>query len=325
MLFSAALPNAIRVLHHCANIRENDRVVIVTDYEKLDLGTIVATAARSTAHDVNLLVMPPRQLDGEEPPAAIANAMKQADLLVALVARSITHTRAVRQALQAGARALMLTAFTGSMLLRGGIDFDFRTHRPFCEAVARLLGGANEARLTTPAGTDLTMDLKGRPGNAHTGVVEKPGDFTTVPNVEASISPIEGSASGVIVGDASIPYYDIGLMREPVRMDVSQGRVTSISGGDQARRLEQMMQEQNDPNVYNIAQLAFGLNPKCRMQGIMLEDEGVYGTAHIGIGTSSLLGGTVQAKMHFDVIMWRPTLELDGETVLRDGTWLISA
>ena len=84
-------------------------------------------------------------------------------------------------------------------------------------------------------------------------------------------------------------------------------------------------QEQDDPNVYNIAQLSFGLNPRCRMQGIMLEDEGVYGTSHIGIGTSSLLGGTVKAKMHFDVIMWTPTLTLDGQVVLRDGNWLVNS
>ena len=85
--------------------------------------------------------------------------------------------------------------------------------------------------------------------------------------------------------------------------------------------IERMMAKQNDPNVYNIAQLSFGLNPMCRMQGIMLEDEGVYGTSHIGIGTSTLLGGTVKAPMHFDIIMWNPTLELDGVVVLRDGEW----
>ncbi len=85
------------------------------------------------------------------------------------------------------------------------------------------------------------------------------------------------------------------------------------------------MADQHDINVYNIAQLSFGLNPLCQMQGVMLEDEGVYGTSHIGIGTSSLLGGTVKAKMHYDVIMWNPTLELDGVVVLRDGQWLIDA
>lgn len=323
MFFSAALPNASRVLSHCGNLQSTDRVLVVTDFEKLELATIVATAARAVSADVNLVVMPPRELDGEEPPPAICAAMEHADLVVSLVARSITHTSAVQGALRSGARAVMLTAFTESMLLRGGIDYDFRSNRDFCFQVARLLTEAREARLTTPNGTDLRMDISGRPGNPHSGVVLGPGEMTTVPNVESSVSPIEGSAVGTIVGDASIPYYDIGLLTDPVRMDVVDGSVTRITGGPQARTIERMMAKQQDPNVYNIAQLSFGLNPLCRMQGVMLEDEGVYGTSHIGIGTSTLLGGTVKAPMHFDIIMWNPTLELDGGVVLRDGEWSI--
>jgi leucyl aminopeptidase (aminopeptidase T) len=149
--------------------------------------------------------------------------------------------------------------------------------------------------------------------------------MTTMPNSEASVSPVEGKTEGTLVGDASIPYYDIGLLSEPVQMEVADGRVTSVTGGWQAQRISRQMAELNDPNVYNIAQLSFGLNPLCKMQGVMLEDEGVYGTSHIGIGTSSLLGGTVKAKMHYDVIMWSPTLELDGTVVLRDGEWLVEA
>jgi 2,5-dihydroxypyridine 5,6-dioxygenase len=269
--------------------------------------------------------MPPRSLDGEEPPPAIAAAMQHADLVVSLVARSITHTSAVLGALGTGARALMLTAFTENMLLGGGITYDFRANRPFCRKVAGLLEAANSARLTTPAGTDLTFDLSGRPGNAHAGFIDKPGQMTTMPNSEASVSPVEGKTDGTLIGDASIPYYDIGLLSEPVRMEVADGRVISVTGGWQAQRIARQMAELDDPNVYNIAQLSFGLNPLCKMQGVMLEDEGVYGTSHIGIGTSSLLGGTVKAKMHYDVIMWSPTLELDGTIVLRDGQWLIDA
>lgn len=324
-LFAAALPNARRVLEQSGTLRDGERVVVVTDYEKIDLGLIVAAAARAITEHVDLLTMPPRRLDGEEPPATIAAALCHADLVVSVVSRSITHTGAILAALHNGARGLMLTAFTESMLLGGGIDYDFRANRPFCQAVAQRLADANTARLTTQAGTDLCMDLSGRPGNAHAGVVDGPGQLTTAPNVEASVSPVEGASSGVILADASIPYYDIGLLTDPVRMKVAAGRVTEIEGGSQAARIARQMAEQDDANVYNIAQLSFGLNPLCRMQGVMLEDEGVYGTSHIGIGTSNLLGGTVKAKMHFDVIMWNPTLELDGEVVLRNGEWLITA
>jgi leucyl aminopeptidase (aminopeptidase T) len=55
------------------------------------------------------------------------------------------------------------------------------------------------------------------------------------------------------------------------------------------------------------------------MQGIMLEDEGVFGTVHIGIGTNVTLGGKVKAAIHYDLIMWQPTIDLDGRIVLEKG------
>ena len=75
----------------------------------------------------------------------------------------------------------------------------------------------------------------------------------------------------------------------------------------------------NDPNVYNIAEHGVGLNPKCHFCGFMLEDEGVFGTCHIGIGTSITLGGTVKAACHYDVIMKDGTIVADGKTLMKDG------
>lgn len=48
--------------------------------------------------------------------------------------------------------------------------------------------------------------------------------------------------------------------------------------------LKRDLEAKNDPNVYNIAEMGVGFNPQCRFMGFMLEDEGVFGSAHIGIG-----------------------------------------
>ena len=91
--------------------------------------------------------------------------------------------------------------------------------------------------------------------------------------------------------DASIPYLGIGVIEEPLVVDVEAGFITRIEGGRQARMLREDLENQGDQNSFNIAELGLGLNPQCRMLGIMLEDEGVLGTAHIGIGTNITLGG----------------------------------
>ncbi len=55
--------------------------------------------------------------------------------------------------------------------------------------------------------------------------------------MEANVSPLEGTADGVIVADGSIPYIGIGVLEEPVTIKVENGRIVDISGGYQAKML----------------------------------------------------------------------------------------
>lgn len=319
MEWARMMRGARTILDDCASLRAGEQVLIVTDTELIGIGQVLAAAAYERDAEPVMVVIRPRDMDGQEPPAPVAEAMKRADVVLAPVSRSITHTRAVKEAAAAGARILVMTAFTERLMISGGIETDFRAQRPVCERLADLFTGADSARLTTPAGTDLAMSIEGRRGNALTCVVDRPGMFSPIPNVEANVSPVEGSAEGRIVVDASIPYIGIGLLREPVEMTVERGLITEIRGGHEAEVLRRDLEEKGDPNVYNIAELGVGLNPRSEMTGIMLDDEGVLGSAHIGIGTNITLGGAVKAAVHYDLVLWRPTIELDGEAVLEEG------
>ncbi len=245
--------------------------------------------------------------------------MKHADLIIAPVSKSITHTQSVKQATESGARILFMTAFTENLLISGGIEADFGAQRPVCEKLAALFTRSSNLKLTTKAGTDIEMNIKNRKGNALTCVVDKPGMFSPVPNIEANVSPTEGTANGTIIVDASIPYLDIGLIEQPIEVKVVKGFITEIKGGSQAGILKNDLKEKKDLNVYNIAEIGIGLNPKSRMTGIMLDDEGVLGSAHIGIGTNITLGGNIIAAIHYDLLLWRPTLQLDGQIVIDEG------
>jgi leucyl aminopeptidase (aminopeptidase T) len=262
--------------------------------------------------------MTPRASDGQEPPLTVAAAMKASQVFFNVVRTSITHTRATRDAAAAGSRGMMMTAFTEEMLIHGGIEADFRALAPRCQAVAAAMAGATRIRVTSPHGTDLTLSAAGRRGNALTCMIS-PGQFTTVPTIEANVSPVEGSAAGTIVADASIPYIGIGLLKEPVVAKVAKGRIVSIAGGAQADLLAKNWASKNDPQVYTVAELGIGLNPHCRFIGSMLEDEGVYGSVHIGTGTNITLGGSVKAACHYDLIMTGATIEADGRIVLKNG------
>lgn len=302
----------------CAGVKPGEKVLIVTDFYKHAIARVLTKAAYIQGAEVVMATMIPRQGHGQEPPAPIARAMAEAEVIFCVVSNSITHTQAMQVALQRGARGLAMTDFTEEMLIHGGIEADFQELKVICQKMAEAFRRAKVVHLTNPAGTDLIMQKEGRPGNAMYCIVEK-GQLSPVPTVEANFSPLEGTAEGIIVADASIPYLGIGILKEPVVAEVRKGMVIKISGGEQAKRLALDLEKRNDPQVYNIAELGVGLNPKAIMQGIMLEDEGVWGTVHIGLGTNLTLGGKVKAAVHYDLIMWHPTIEVDGKVILDKG------
>ena len=302
----------------CAAVKPGENVLIVTDYLMTTIAESVAAAAYQAGAEVVVSTILPRSGHGQEPPLPIAEAMKKADVIFTPVTYSITHTRAVKEACEAGSRIIALTDYREHMLIKGGLDADFYETREMCLKFAQAFEESSSTVLTSTGGTHLTMRKEGRPGNALYCIVE-PGQMSPSPNVEANFSPIEGSAEGVIVADASIPYIDIGVLTEPVTAAVEKGMITDSNGGHQAKILADDLKSRNDPQVYNVAELGVGLNPKCIMQGIMLEDEGVYGSVHIGIGTNITLGGNIKAAIHYDLLMYGATIELDGNVVLEKG------
>lgn len=313
---------ADKILKLNLNMKKDEKLLIVTEPEKMSIAETIAASALRMDIEPIIAIMMPRHTDGQEPPKIIAQAMSASDAFLSIVGKSITHTNAVKEAIEKGSRGLVLTQFSEDMMIEGGMEADFVSLAPLCKDVARALESANEIQLTSPFGTDLTFSAKGRRGNALYCMVEK-GQFSTAPTIEANVSPIEGTAKGRIVADASIPYLGIGLLEEPMYFDVEDGNIVSIQGGRQADILREDLASKNDPGVYNIAELGIGLNPNCRFIGLMLEDEGVFGSVHIGIGTSVNLGGKVKAASHYDLIMTRASLFLDGKLILKDGELLL--
>ncbi len=206
---------------------------------------------------------------------------------------------------------------TEDRLLAPPMEADFFALKPIIEELAKRMTHAKTARLTNAAGTDIRMSLEGRRGRALTGFANIE-DIAAPPGVEASIAPVEGTADGVVVVDGSIP--GVGFMEgENPRIEVRDGRLTSITGGPLAVAFRNLLADLNDPNVYYVAELGLGLNPLCKLRGAPDDDEGEFGSAHVAFGTNKFMGGTVVAAAHYDVVIRMATLDLDDKVVLKDG------
>jgi leucyl aminopeptidase (aminopeptidase T) len=299
-------------------VKKGEAVVIVTDPAMEKYASLVEEAARNRGAEVTTCLMPVRRQDGEEPPEPVARAMAKADVVFSPVSISITHTRAMRTALEAGARAILMTAYTDEILTSPALlETDFHAQASVCHQIGDAFTAGSLVRLTSPKGTDLTFSIEGRRANVLTNVPE-PGQLAPVPDIEVNVVPVTGSAEGLLVADASVPYLGIGILEDPIVCTMENGMITRMEGGPEADRLRVYLSSFGDPNCFNVAELGVGLNPNARLTGEMLEDEGVLGTIHIGIGTSHTLGGEVVAPTHYDLLMWEPTIEVDGRVIQRN-------
>ena len=312
-----------KLVQQNARVRPGERVVVVTDESMIEIADSVARELVVAGAEAVTCIMPRRERDGQEPPAPVAAAMREAQVIFSPVSISITHTRAMRAALEAGARAVLMTAYTDEILMSPGlIDTDFEAQADVCRRLGDAFTQGDSVRLTSPRGTDLRFSIAGRRANVLTNIPD-PGELAPVPDIEVNVVPVEGTAEGTLIADASVPYLGIGVLREPIVCEISDGFITRMEGGEQAEILLGDLESHADRNCFNVAELGVGLNPNARLTGLMLDDEGVMGTIHIGIGTSHTLGGNVVAPTHYDLLMWDPTIAVDGKAVQRGKAILI--
>ena len=305
-----------------AQVKAGEKVLIVADYAMQDIAERVARAANACGAEVVLSYMSVRRWDQEEPPTMLAAAMLEADVVFTPVSVSIAWTDAITAARKNGARSILMTAFNDEIFTRKAlIDTDFEERAKLCEKLATYYTPAEMVHLTTDLGTDLTFSKGTRKTNLVTSI-PKPGQTGSSPNIEINVVPMEGTSNGKLVVDGSIPYLGIGVLDEPIEFIVKDGFITEIHGGEKAKILEKNLASFNDKSVYNIAEFGVGLNPNAELCGVMLEDEGVFGTIHIGIGTNIALGGDTPSPIHYDLIINKVKIELDGNLIQDDREFI---
>lgn len=314
---------ARKLIENIGNIKPHEKVLIVSDFKMTKIAERLANALSALGAEFVVCYMSPREWDCQEPPAMVAAAMINADVILTPVSISIAWTDAVKSAQKAGARIMLMTGFTDEIFTSPAlIKTNFQQRAELCAQLSELYDKASVVRLTTPAGTDFTFHKEGRKANK-VGPTPVPGEIRAAPDIEINIVPLEGTSSGTLIVDGSIPYLGIGVLEKPIECIVENGVITAIKGDLNAKSLMDNLASFNNSNVFNIAEFGIGLNPNARLCGIMLEDEGVFGTVHIGIGSSEFFGGLVSAPIHYDLIIKNVRIELDGVVVQENKTFYL--
>ena len=186
-------------------------------------------------------------------------------------------------------------------------------------AIKKLWDKANEIRVKTEAGTDITFDVSGMEAIANIGEYHEFGKGGNMPTGEVYIPPkgLE-SVNGKVVIDGSMKTEDGAILLEsPVTLYIEKGRVVNLEGRD-AHLLEQSFKKYEDRAKYPervrlVGELGIGINPGAVLIGSMIMDEKVLGTAHIAVGSNYWFGGEIKTIYHGDQVFKNPTFYVDGK------------
>lgn len=300
-------------VNNCLAVKKGESVLVITDEPERKIGYAFWEAAKEAGSEAMLLEILPRSSNGEEPPEAVAKFMKDFDVLIIPTSKSMTHTNARREACEAGARCVTLPGILEDTMQRT-LNADYNEIAKRSIKLAEIVSQGRTAKVTTPAGTDITMSLEGRECHADTGLVHNPGDFSNLPAGEAYIAPVEGTANGIIMVDGAM----MGKVKTPIKIVVKDGFATAITGDRSAEELEKVLEPFGQPGR-NIAELGIGTNHKAQIVGSVLEDEKVMGTVHMALGDNKSMGGNVSVQSHLDGILLKPTLWIDDKKIMEDG------
>lgn len=296
-------------IHQCVDLQPEESCVVIDDAETAEIGEALFRVAAEVSDASSQITLIPPDEHGMEPAEPIAAAMAATDVFLAPTSKSLSHTRARGAACEAGARGATLPGITADVFTTG-LTADYEEIAAVCERVYNDVAGADNVRVTTPAGTDITFEIGNRSWRQDTGIVHEPGSFSNLPAGEVFVSP--SSATGTYVVDGTIRPHGLLDPGQTVTITVEDGYATEIDDAAVAEAFEQAADEVGR-DAYNVAELGIGTNVGVTdLVGSVLLDEKAGGTVHIALGDDASIGGDTDAPIHADGVLRNPTVTVDG-------------
>ncbi len=312
------------VVNNWLRLREGNKVCFVTSKEHEAESRMMMKAAEKIGGIPDILFVQEEGLHVGDWFDAHPDIFDPYDIIVGASDYSIITTKAADNAIAAGKKMLSLPLSTNNGKSMLGFDFmtmDVEETRINAETALGMIGHPDSVHITTKAGTDLTFSMKDRNYTYFNGTFWPRHNFSSA-SFEICIPIVEDATNGTLVCDGSFGY--IGKVKEPVHIIFKDGRIVSIEDNEEGRRLKEYFESYHDEEMYVGGELGIGLNEKSRCAGeCYIEDESTYHTFHIGVGRNIGLGGKHKASGHFDLVTWNPTIEFDGNLVMRDGSFIM--
>ncbi len=261
-------------------------------------------------------------IGGLEP---VIKALSSSVLIADCTVEGLLHAPELPAILGDGARCLMVSNEHPELLerLTPNVDLEAKV-----KLGTKMLKQAKEMRVTSPGGTDLTIDVETAPAGSSWGYTSRPGSIAHWPGGLCLCFPRANSVNGVLVmdsGDVNLTFKR--YMESPIRMTIENDFITDISGdGLDARLMESYFEAWGDREAYAVSHVGWGMNPAARWDSLTMYDKSQVNGTELRAFAGNFLYSTGANEVagrhtlgHFDLPMRGCTVSLDGNPVVVDG------
>ena len=325
------------VFERCA-VRAGDTAAILSETQSRQLNVHLAELAllRLGARPFHVVVPTPRNRhpvpvrstgasEALGKLAPVVGALGAAGFVVDCTIEGLMHAPETPAILKAGARIQVISNEHPEALERMMPE---RALEKIVRAAARMLRGAKRMKVTSPAGTDLDVDMAGASTVGVWGWTDKPGTLAHWPGGLVVSFPKSGTVNGTLVldrGDINLTFKR--YLEAPVRLALEADYVTRIEGkGADAELMRAYLAAWGEREAYAVSHVGFGLNRKARYEALAMYDRrdtngtelrAVAGNFLFSTGANEFAGRYTAG--HFDIPVMKTTITIDNTVVVRDG------
>ncbi len=321
------------VIDVCMSVEPDDVVTIICDNEhRVEADALAEVAVDRGAWPVvmdNEMQVRRGRADTHfpmAPPKNLHQAMVNSDEIIVVAnlewANRFAHVPPVKEACENNAKICSVEPGMGEWGLTKEKILN-ATRR--AEKAMAVLEGKKQCRVTSPKGTDVIVTIEGRPALEVTSIKERGQMMGPLPLwAEVAFAAVEDGTDGTIVVDGVMLGIGLpGQVTEPITWTMEKGRAVKIEGGDDARRLREVIEGVKDADV--AGEFAFGVSEVAPFG--TPSEKGRVGTVHFALGDNHLAypGGQNVSSLHLDGVILDATLQIvdDGTYIVKDGQWAL--
>jgi 2,5-dihydroxypyridine 5,6-dioxygenase len=267
--------------------------------------------------------------------APVIGALSGSTLVVDCTVEGLMHAPELPAILAGGARILYVSNEHPEALARLAPDPPLE---PLVKSHVKRLRSARTMRVTSAAGTDLTISLEGATCGGNWGYTTRPGTITHWPGGLALAFPAAKSVNGTLVlaeGDVNLTFKR--YIERPIKLRIESDYIESIEGaGIDADLMRSYIAAwdaapADSPaaagrNAYAVSHVGYGLNAAARWDSMALYDKRDFNGTELRAFAGNFLYSTGANEVagrytrgHFDLPLRNCTVSLDGVRVIDAG------